>query len=506
MDDSNKRDYDTMCESNATTIAKDENTNNSNNSSSNSESVALTTKESVVLLASSEATTSYETVSANNSNCTTTTTATITNTAEIKEKKQKKDKNNNTTTTTTTTTIVATKKKKGTASNLELVDQHLTESEKETVGKLRDEIKPVLDDFEENGLILTNIFTAYIQPKKANIFIKKYDSLFESQEEFIHLKKIKKAADSSNLQMLVCSQDSFPNLLDFIQCNSDNDNQQEQKDSVIMVNGGLSQENLTGDQLKVLEFLNSIEIFRISVEKVPKFPPLLYEHWEDWNYRVWPCIFRVHYFSTPLITSLDSDTLLKTKYFMEKAIEQAKIAQSLGHKPIGAVLVDPETKKIIQTSYDETNVSPISNNNQSFTMTPCISHCSMLIINKLAQSQIQDISKDIVEQKNSNIDDKDHAVSEQDITSNDILSYVNNGQYLANSYHLYLTKEPCIMCSMALVHSRIKRVVYGSSSRDGGLGSYLKIHTMKSLNHHFEVYKNVLKQECDSLSDSLDAS
>jgi tRNA-specific adenosine deaminase 3 len=46
---------------------------------------------------------------------------------------------------------------------------------------------------------------------------------------------------------------------------------------------------------------------------------------------------------------------------------------------------------------------------------------------------------------------------------------------------------------MALVHSRVARVFYSIPSKTGALGTTYKIHTHPSLNHHYRVFKNVLK-------------
>ena len=61
--------------------------------------------------------------------------------------------------------------------------------------------------------------------------------------------------------------------------------------------------------------------------------------------------------------------------------------------------------------------------------------------------------------------------------------------YLLNSYDVYVKYEPCIMCAMALVHSRVSRVFFNKTSSKGALQTLAKLHIMEELNHTFEVYK-----------------
>ena len=52
-----------------------------------------------------------------------------------------------------------------------------------------------------------------------------------------------------------------------------------------------------------------------------------------------------------------------------------------------------------------------------------------------------------------------------------------------------MLREPNVMEAMALVHSRIKHVVYLHAVADGGLGSMHHLHQISSLNHHFRVFQ-----------------
>jgi len=62
--------------------------------------------------------------------------------------------------------------------------------------------------------------------------------------------------------------------------------------------------------------------------------------------------------------------------------------------------------------------------------------------------------------------------------------------YLCTGCVLVATEEPCIMCAMALLHSRVRAVVYvDASPSDGALGSRCRLHCHRSLNHHFHCWR-----------------
>ena len=65
---------------------------------------------------------------------------------------------------------------------------------------------------------------------------------------------------------------------------------------------------------------------------------------------------------------------------------------------------------------------------------------------------------------------------------------------------LYVTIEPCIMCSGAIIQSRIAKVIYGADDiKGGGFGSSINVLDAKNINHSPEVIKGVMKDECSKI-------
>jgi tRNA-specific adenosine deaminase 3 len=65
--------------------------------------------------------------------------------------------------------------------------------------------------------------------------------------------------------------------------------------------------------------------------------------------------------------------------------------------------------------------------------------------------------------------------------------------YLATDYSVYLLGEPCVMCAMGLLHSRVKEVYFlyksGEKLNFHGFGSTLSVHCQSQLNHRFKVFQ-----------------
>lgn len=61
---------------------------------------------------------------------------------------------------------------------------------------------------------------------------------------------------------------------------------------------------------------------------------------------------------------------------------------------------------------------------------------------------------------------------------------------------LYVTLEPCLMCSGAMFHARLARVVFGASDyKTGVAGSVMNVYTHEQLNHHATVVGGILEEE-----------
>ena len=71
------------------------------------------------------------------------------------------------------------------------------------------------------------------------------------------------------------------------------------------------------------------------------------------------------------------------------------------------------------------------------------------------------------------------------------------GSYRLADTTLYVTLEPCAMCAAAMVHARVRRVVFGAwDPRAGAAGSTVDIFRLPGLNHRVDVFGGVLSEEC----------
>ena len=96
-------------------------------------------------------------------------------------------------------------------------------------------------------------------------------------------------------------------------------------------------------------------------------------------------------------------------------------------------------------------------------------------------------------------------ISLQDPTAHaEIIAMREAAQYIGNyrlvGCTLYVTLEPCAMCSGTIQHARVAKLIYGASDpKTGACGSVINLMNEPKLNHHCEVISGVLAQECGAV-------
>ena len=134
--------------------------------------------------------------------------------------------------------------------------------------------------------------------------------------------------------------------------------------------------------------------------------------------------------------------------WMALALEQAALAAEAGEVPVGAVLV--KDGELVAAGF-----------NQPIGRCDPTAHAEIVALRAAAQT-------------------------------------LNN--YRLPDTTLYVTIEPCAMCAGALVHARIRRLVFGAAEpRAGAVASSLQLLAGEQLNHRVEVEGGVLGDECGAL-------
>jgi tRNA(adenine34) deaminase len=100
---------------------------------------------------------------------------------------------------------------------------------------------------------------------------------------------------------------------------------------------------------------------------------------------------------------------------------------------------------------------------------------------------------------------RNRPIATHDPTAHAEIEALRAGGQALSSYRLtdttlFVTLEPCAMCAAAIVHARVRRVVFGAwDPRAGAAGSTVDIFRLASLNHRVDVFGGVLSEECGAL-------
>lgn len=136
------------------------------------------------------------------------------------------------------------------------------------------------------------------------------------------------------------------------------------------------------------------------------------------------------------------------QYFMKIALQEAQIAAEMGEVPVGAVLV--KDGEIVAKAH-----------NLVEKLQDVSAHAELLVMKK----------------------------------ANSLL----NQKYLSG-FTLYVTLEPCIMCTGALIWAKIDKIVYGANDANvGACGSRFQLAQNEFSNHKIEIIHGILEAECELL-------
>ncbi|XP_063085014.1 probable inactive tRNA-specific adenosine deaminase-like protein 3 [Cavia porcellus] len=218
---------------------------------------------------------------------------------------------------------------------------------------------------------------------------------------------------------------------------------------------------------------------------VPARPPLTRDQFEEARTH-WPTAFHEDKRVTSALAGqlFSAGERVAMQDHMARAVRAARQALAQGFRAVGAVVVDPAEDRVLATGHDcRSAASPLL-------------HAVMVCIDLVAQGQARG-AYDLRAHPTCTFSPAAAPPARAGAVRKLEEEEDEDGQpYVCTGYDLYVTREPCAMCAMALVHSRIRRVFYGAASPDGALGTCFRVHARPDLNHRFQVFRGVLEDQC----------
>ncbi|XP_022817307.1 probable inactive tRNA-specific adenosine deaminase-like protein 3 isoform X1 [Spodoptera litura] len=251
----------------------------------------------------------------------------------------------------------------------------------------------------------------------------------------------------------------------------------------------------------VYELKDAFKYFKVT--GLPAMPPKLKKQQQEFS-RVWSCNFHPNAYLEKLYGDqfFSINELMEHRCYMAIAFEIANyylsklksnlLVSDVSESSLNAtVVVDPTIKSIVAISYDNRENHPTQ-------------HSAMLAIDNVAKTQnggawntadksaIDNELQSHIQKKFVNV-----KFGARNYLTKEVLDEqkknASESPYLCTGYYIYLIREPCVMCSMGLVHARANRVFFCfNNNLKGALSSKTKLHCVPSLNHHFEVFTDFL--------------
>lgn len=195
---------------------------------------------------------------------------------------------------------------------------------------------------------------------------------------------------------------------------------------------------------QVVDFLRAKDCGSCVLVEVPRDGALTRKQLADFSLH-WPLTFR-----KPSFEPLELNASVRAEYanWLDRATE-------VGGDKCGCIVLDKSGREIVAT-VDETHVHPLR-------------HAVMVAIEKVAEANSLALAEEGQRGLKRPRADED---------------------YLCQECEVITSHEPCVMCAMALVHSRVRLVAYDMPDPHfGGLGGKIALHTCPNLNHQIRVLR-----------------
>ena len=306
-----------------------------------------------------------------------------------------------------------------------------------------------------------------VPPKDTSSFLKALSVIFPLNE-LAHLKRVRKTADGT-LEVIVC-----------------------EKDDVATVRATIE---------KAAE-AQTIALGEFGLVDVSKYPAVNPAQFAAWN-PLWPMTYHDPQVSRE-DAEMDEQRIAQMKANLRRAMQLVD-DQKVRMPPLvslyfscslymqalaGAVIVDPATDRVVCEAWDTREAHPLH-------------HATMNLMDELARrlsdpapapaaasSSSQSSPPPTEEAPPVSGKRKDREDEASNSTDDISTGNTNSNAYICTGLDVYLSREPCVMCAMALVHSRARKVIYNPSQPVpfGGLGTAFSLHNEPRLNHHYDVY------------------
>jgi tRNA-specific adenosine deaminase 3 len=220
------------------------------------------------------------------------------------------------------------------------------------------------------------------------------------------------------------------------------------------------------DKLDNTDNNNNNNNIKSRIVNVSTYLPENKSEFEEWG-KIWPINFRPNELDKEREKGHNESDKNKCIKYMNLAKEDSKNCESVYNNlenmkgNFGAIIVNPNNSKIVMTSF-------ISLQHSLKMSGDTIKNHPLLTPTMLCIEGVSAIVRGEIDGKGS----------------------LPDNFYVCSGLDLYLTEEPDVMSSMALVHSRIRRVYYNKvSSQHGALETFHQLHSIRSLNHKFRVFR-----------------